>query len=86
MFGILGELEEKGRGVGTRGGRYGVSHTLNGVRGQEREKIDMRIDIAIVGDEILATTTAGALNESRPDLSVAVIGSAEHRERYAVQC
>ena len=37
----------------------------------------MKIDIAIVGNGILAMTTARALNESRPDLSVAVIGPAE---------
>jgi len=37
----------------------------------------MRVDIAIVGNGILAMTTARALNESRPDLSVAIIGPAE---------
>lgn len=37
----------------------------------------MKVDIAIVGNGILAMTTARALNESRPDLSVAVIGPAE---------
>ena len=37
----------------------------------------MKADIAIVGNGILAMTTARALNESRPDLSVAVIGPAE---------
>jgi L-2-hydroxyglutarate oxidase LhgO len=37
----------------------------------------MRVDIAIVGNGILAMTTARALNESRPDLSVAIVGPAE---------
>ena len=37
----------------------------------------MKVDIAIVGNGILAMTTARALNATRPDLSVAVIGPDE---------